>query len=464
MAPISLMKQSILIAATAIGLAACGGGGDISAVGDSDDDKATLAQTPAPTTPNGLIGRSFNWTMVFEDNFSGTSVSTGKWARCIYWGILADTPGCFENKDNLEWYLPANGTVANGFLTLQARKATTRTSIKTFSYTSGYIDSDRGKDNTVDIPKFTFQYGYAEVRAKVPAGTGLWPAFWMLPADHSASNEIDIMEILGGSPSETHMTYHFPQVGGKKQVDKTFKILNTDFSKGYHTYAVDWAPDFIAWYVDGVLQYRITEADAPLPHKPFYLIANLQVGGWAGAPTASTVFPANYNIDYIRVWKKGAAIPVVIPPIATNLLKNPSFDASTAPWSLGVKTGAAATLALDTTTTGGGAASAVIDTTQVSGTDWYVQFGQNNLPTTANKQYTIEFMAKADTPRSIAVIVQKDDAPYTEYAHQDIAITTQWAKYRMTFTAPVSDANDKLSFSLGGNTGKVWLDEIVFGY
>lgn len=73
-------------------------------------------------------------------------------------------------------------------------------------------------------------------------------------------------------------------------------------------------------------------------------------------------------------------------------------------------------------------------------------------------------MAKAETPRANAVVVQKDVAPYTEYAHQYITRTTEWAKYSMTFTAPVSDANDKLSFSLGANAGKVWLDQVVFGY
>ena len=81
-------------------------------------------------------------------------------------------------------------------------------------------------------------------------------------------------------------------------------MLNTDFAKGYHTYAVDWTPDYIAWYIDGVEQYRVTDKSI-LPSKRMYLIANLQVGGsWAGSPNASTVFPANYDIDYIRVWKR----------------------------------------------------------------------------------------------------------------------------------------------------------------
>ena len=69
-----------------------------------------------------------------------------------------------------------------------------------------------------------------------------------------------------------------------------------------HTYAVDWEPDAITWYVDGVKQHEFTNRPA-IAATPMYLIANLQVGGWPGRPTGETPFPATYEVDYVRVWQ-----------------------------------------------------------------------------------------------------------------------------------------------------------------
>ena len=190
-------------------------------------------------------------------------------------------------------------------LTIQARKQTTVNSYGTFPYSSGFITSDRDTDTTAVPAKFDFLYGYVEIRAKVPAGKGLWPAFWMLPSDHSTSEEIDIMEILGDRPDISYRTYHW---GSSQSTGQSWTIPGTDFSQGYHTYAVDWSADAIVWYIDGVERQRVTNA-AILTHKSMFLLANLQVGGsWAGNPDANTGFPANYDIDYIRVWKKGVAV------------------------------------------------------------------------------------------------------------------------------------------------------------
>lgn len=255
------------------------------------------------TVPNGMLGQAYQWSLVFSDDYSTGSVDTTKWAPYLYWGITNN--GGFENLSNAEWYFAANRAVANGVLTIQARKENTVNSYGTFPYTSGMITSDRNTDTTAIPAKFDFLYGYVEIRAKIPAGKGLWPAFWMLPSDHSTSEEIDIMEILGDRPDINYMTYHW---GSSQSTGQSWTITGTDFSKGYHTYAVDWSADAIVWYIDGVERQRVTDP-AILTHKSMFLIANLQVGGsWAGNPDANTVFPANYDIDYIRVWKKGAAV------------------------------------------------------------------------------------------------------------------------------------------------------------
>ena len=143
-----------------------------------------LAQSSS-STPTGALGQAYQWSLVFEDTFSTGSVDPAKWAPSIYWGITNN--GSFENLSNSEWYFPANRTVANGVLTIQACKQTTVNSYGTFPYSSGFITSDRETDTTAVPAKFDFLYGYVVIRAKIPAGKGLWPAFWLLPSDHSTS-------------------------------------------------------------------------------------------------------------------------------------------------------------------------------------------------------------------------------------------------------------------------------------
>jgi len=253
--------------------------------------------------PNGALGQAYQWSLVFSDDYSTGSVDTAKWAPYLYWGITNN--GGFENLSNSEWYFAANRAVANGVLTIQARKETTVNSYGTFPYTSGMITSDRSTDTTAVPAKFDFLYGYVEIRAKIPAGKGLWPAFWLLPSDHSTSEEIDVMEILGDRPDISYMTYHW---GSSQSTGQSWTITGADFSQGYHTFAVDWSADAIVWYIDGVERQRLTNSTI-ISHKSMFLIANLQVGGsWAGNPDGNTIFPANYDIDYIRVWKKGTAV------------------------------------------------------------------------------------------------------------------------------------------------------------
>ena len=141
------------------------------------------------------------------------------------------------------------------------------------------------------------------MRAKVPKGKGLWPAFWTLPSDLSWPPEIDVFEILGDRTNTIYMTYHYPTATNGK-VASGGKWNGPDFSADWHTYAVDWEPNVIIWYVDGIERLRYTDT-THIVKKPMYLIANLAVGGVSpGAPDASTSFPSYYEIDYIRVWKR----------------------------------------------------------------------------------------------------------------------------------------------------------------
>ena len=154
-----------------------------------------------------------------------------------------------------------------------------------YRYVSGMISSQ---------PAFNQTYGYFEMRAKLPRGKGVWPAFWLLPADLDWPPEIDVMESVG-DPSKVYVTAH----------SKTVKAEGTevDVSPGdFHTYAVEWDKDQIVWFVDGREAKR--QRTPPDMHKPMYLLANVALGGdWAGAPDASTPWPAVLTIDYIRAYR-----------------------------------------------------------------------------------------------------------------------------------------------------------------
>jgi beta-glucanase (GH16 family) len=157
--------------------------------------------------------------------------------------------------------------------------------LNNYAYMSGVITTQ---------PSFSQTYGYFEMRAKLPRGKGLWPAFWLLPANQSWPPEIDVMESIG-DPSQVFVTTHSTAT---KAEGFERRIAGDEF----HTFAVSWDENDVVWYIDGREAGRHrTPSDM---HKPMYMLANLAVGGnWPGAPDARTRFPATYEIDYIRAYR-----------------------------------------------------------------------------------------------------------------------------------------------------------------
>ena len=179
--------------------------------------------------------------------------------------------------------------VEDGVLVITARPGATPPGLP---YVSGAITT---------YPRFAQRYGYFEMRAQLPSGRGLWPAFWLLPADRSWPPEIDVFEVLGQAPDTLYVSTH-SKVGGPN-VGVTQSVRVADVSKGFHRYGMDWRPDRITWCIDGR-----QVADAPTPadlNVPMFLLANLAVGGpgsWPGPPDAATRFPAEMRIDYVRAY------------------------------------------------------------------------------------------------------------------------------------------------------------------
>ena len=254
----------------------------------------TQLSTMASNSQPQPVGQSGNWKLKFRDEFSDTNLDTSKWHKCFWW---ADQTCSIVSNGELELYNPDDVYIQNGMLRMRAQK---RDMVgwngQTYHYTSGMVMTGGQKGST--SPGFTFTYGYAEARIRIPAGQGLWPAFWLLPADYTWPPEIDVMEILGHEPSITHMTFHFS--GGQQG----YSWNGPDFSASWHVIGVDWEPGSIVWYVDGIERARYTNSST-VPSKPMYLLLNLAVGGtWPGSPDSNTPFPSYYDVDYIRVWQK----------------------------------------------------------------------------------------------------------------------------------------------------------------
>ncbi len=296
------MAPNIRRPVAAVGLAACLIVGCRAASGE-------VAQGPLKAAPDGrpLV-------LTFADEFTRFDRfrdGTGAWRTTFRDGKADDDYDVRTLRSNkeLELYVdpevrahgarpevgPALGLdpfqVGDGMLTITANRAPADLAARLggFRYTSGLITTQ---------PSFAQTYGYFEMRAKLPHGKGVWPAFWLLPRDLSWPPEIDIMESVGDS-SRYYATAH--SNFGAKDAGTEIPIAPDVF----HVFAVSWDHDKLVWFVDGREVKRLTTP--PDLNKPMYILANLALGGdWAGAPDASTPFPAHYVIDYIRAYRFAA--------------------------------------------------------------------------------------------------------------------------------------------------------------
>lgn len=217
------------------------------------------------------------------------------------WGYDIGTGTNGWGNNELQYYTdrPENVTVQNGYLLITARKE----SYKGSSYTSARL---------LTKGKFEQTYGRFEARMRLPWGQGMWPAFWMLGADIDTNpwpgaGEIDIMEFRGQDPTIVLGTVHGPGYSGGNAITKSYELKNDRFDTGFHVFGIEWAPDYVNFYVDDVLYNQITPADVPgdwVFNKPFYILINLAVGGsFVGSPDSETVFPQTMLVDYVRVYK-----------------------------------------------------------------------------------------------------------------------------------------------------------------
>ena len=163
--------------------------------------------------------------------------------------------------------------------------------------------------------KGDWKYGRVEVKAKLPAGLGTWPAIWMLPTDWEyggwpSSGEIDIMEHVGYEPNVIHGTVHTDafnhSIGTQVGEQLTVPTAISDF----HVYAIEWFNDRIDFYIDDNKYFTFTNQNKSYKEWPFdkrfHLIMNIAFGGsWGGARGIdNSIFPVKMEIDYVRVYRK----------------------------------------------------------------------------------------------------------------------------------------------------------------
>lgn len=243
--------------------------------------------------------------MVWSDEFDGpdgSAVDQSKWT--------AEVGGSGWHNNELQYYTQRieNAYQSGGSLVIKAIKEKYTGSDKvTLKYTSARL---------ITKNKFTATYGRFEARIKIPYGQGIWPAFWMLGKDIDSVSwppcgEIDIMENIGKEPSVIHGTLHGPGYSGAKGLSSAYSLPgNPRFADSFHTFAVEWEPNVIRFYCDGILYKTITPADLPSGRKwvfnhPFFMLLNVAVGGhWPGNPDATTVFPQTMQVDYVRVYSR----------------------------------------------------------------------------------------------------------------------------------------------------------------
>ena len=252
------------------------------------------------TKPQPKMERSDNLELVWFDEFEYKGLPDPmKWKY--------DTEGNDHGWGNNEaqYYTKANkenAFVKDGKLHITAHK-------KKFNdkeYTSARL-----------ISNADWQYGRIEVNAKLPDARGTWSAIWTMPGGWTFSDgnwpdvgEIDIMEHVGHNLGVIHASAHSKDYQWQKNTQKTGTIFIPDVNTEFHSYILDWTPDYMKVYVDDSLYFTYENeglGESKWPYdKPFYLILNVAVGGAWGSIEGidDSAFPQTMEVEYVRVYQR----------------------------------------------------------------------------------------------------------------------------------------------------------------
>jgi beta-glucanase (GH16 family) len=398
--------------------------------------------------------------LLWNDEFEGGKLDTSNW------NIELRNPGWTNNE--LQEYTGSekNVFVHDGCLVLKALH--TKTGAGKEYYTSGKVNSRNKRD---------FQYGKVVVRAKVPAGKGLWPAIWMMPNKESLygqwprCGEVDIMEILGSETNRMYGTLHYGVP--HKQNQGTVRLDKSSFADEFHEFSIEWEPGEIRWLLDGKKFLTVNdwftaaaedaqEAAYPAPfNQPFFVQMNLAVGGtWPGNPDKNTNFNnAEFLIDYVRVYqlnnydvhvqKPKVDVTFRKPDETGNFINNGDFAVSeemddSKDWIFLLF--------------GKGEGSAeirenmlVVSTKNPGKLDYAVQIVHPLIPMVKGNRYKITFKAKADSERTGIVTISAPEVNWIRYfPDTKFDLKNTWQTYTYIFEMnKKDDPHGRLEFNLG---------------
>lgn len=230
--------------------------------------------------------------LVWEENFNGDRLNTANWNFELGDGC---PDRCGWGNNERQTYTARNHRVEDGFLYISARK-------EGEGYTSTRITTENKQE---------FTYGRVEARVKLPVGTGVWPAFWMLGANMDEvgwplCGEIDIMEYVGREPGTLYTTLHTKDSHGNSKNSRKAPVQ--DLEVGFHVFAIEWTETEIAFFVDDQHFYTFNPEERSVEtwpfDQPFYIILNLAIGGnFGGSEIDDSIFPVEYVVDYVRVYQ-----------------------------------------------------------------------------------------------------------------------------------------------------------------
>lgn len=425
-------------------------------------EETTAETEPVETEP--IDPALLEYSLVWEENFDGEELSTDDW------NYETHQPGWVNNE--LQEYVVGDECiwVEDGNLVIQPIEIIDEETGEV-SYRSGRINSRRHHD---------FTYGRIEASIQMPEGQGFLPAFWMMPSQESlygswpSCGEIDIAEVVGNAVDTTYGTIHYGIPHNETQCSYTLED-GTTFSNSFHTYAIEWEPGIIRWFIDDVeIGYadRWFTAMTPNNNRPFpkpfdqnfHIILNVAVGGnWPGSPDETTVFDerAQMRVDWIRVYQRGYYDEnVELPEIVYEFREadeNGNFVAADE-WEF--------------MTFNGGVGSAdisddeiVINTENEGEADYAIQLVNAGIPAVEGTTYTVTFEAMADEERQMNVTVSAPEKGYIRYLEDTtLDLTTDWQTYTYTYTIDAeSDDNSRLEFNMGstGSTATIHIRNVV---
>lgn len=271
----------------------------------------------AQVTEKTDLTMSKDWQMVWHDEFDGSGpLNTDIW----------EAERGFMRNEEYQWYQQKNAYRQDGVLVLEGRLD----SIPNPRYREG---SNRWQENrpyakyssaSVNTRRsYSFLYGRMEVRARIPAVIGSWPAIWLLgtKGEWPSNGEIDVMEYyhVNGKPhilanAAWGNDKRYSAVWNSKKIPyRHFLELDPYWGEKYHVWLMDWTPEYIRIYLDGELlndidlsktiNGKIGNHENPF-HAPQYILLDLAIGGINGGEPVADAFPMRYEVDYVRVYQK----------------------------------------------------------------------------------------------------------------------------------------------------------------